>query len=108
MLGLGGLVEDELAVEVHLAVADGGEADTDRARLAGVNRVASSTLADRPFGASPPNQTSALERRSSANSSVPSASRNRTRRPEPPVTGLIICANGRPATPSWTTARASR
>ena len=33
VLGLGDLVDDELTVDVHLAVADGGEANADRARL---------------------------------------------------------------------------
>ena len=33
MLGLGNLIDDELSVDVYLAVSDGGEANADRARL---------------------------------------------------------------------------
>ena len=81
---------NELAVDVDPGGADAGEAEED---LAGrVRRVVRGQLeqAAAAIGASPPNHTSAVARRSSPNSSAPSASRNRTRQPGSPVTGLVI------------------
>ena len=70
-----------------------------RAGLAGVRRACSGCAArpSRPprSGASPPNQTSAVDRRSSVNSSAPSASQEpRRRAPGSPVRGLVRCSSG--------------
>lgn len=71
--------DDELTLTSAKSVAELGdglyavEPDADPTRP-GLNRVITSTAADLPIGASPPNQTNAVQRRSSGKSSEPSAS----------------------------------
>ena len=73
----------------------------------GVYVVCSTRRSAVATGASPPNQTSALERRFSLNSSLSSASTNVEVRPGSPVRGLVMCSSGSAATPSCTTAPSS-